>query len=261
MLLDDSFEKLDNRKVNIQSSSSLIRASHEEFLLKTTFGDLTLVKLYNIIVKSASDKLMSSESLQTRKEQVQESKVDVTPKRASIFLDDEEEPKELKPKRASIFLDDEEETPPAKEEAVETKQEPKEEHIADIPNAKVQEDLELASQKLKEEKVDKKPVLETLRVEEEDLKLDEMPFSEESVEEEPTLSIDEPQESVEEDLKLAGIDLEEREEDEASIDELLALADEQAQEQYGEFGFASCSEQEQVDIVYSLVMMIMTAQS
>lgn len=218
-----AFQKLDDRKVNIQSRSSLVRASHEEYLIKTTFGDLTLVKLYNIIVKSASEKLMNSESLQTHKEQIEESKVDVTPKKASIFLDDEEEKSILKPKKVSIFIDDDEETP--------VKEEPKVEPIADIPNAKVQEDLEFASQKLKEEKVDKKPVLETLRVEEEDLQLDEMPLSEESVEEEPTLSIDEPQESVEEDLKLAGIDLEEREEDEASIDELLALADEQAQEQ------------------------------
>jgi len=44
-------------------------------------------------------------------------------------------------------------------------------------------------------------------------------------------------------------------------EQLQQWLDEQAQEQYGEFGFASCSEQEQVDIVYSLVMMIMTAQS
>ena len=44
-------------------------------------------------------------------------------------------------------------------------------------------------------------------------------------------------------------------------EQLLEWLDEQAQEQYGEFGFATCSEDEQVDIVYSLVMSIMTAQT
>ena len=44
-------------------------------------------------------------------------------------------------------------------------------------------------------------------------------------------------------------------------EQLLQWLDEQAQEQYGEFGFATCSEDEQVDIIYSLVMSIMTAQT
>lgn len=43
--------------------------------------------------------------------------------------------------------------------------------------------------------------------------------------------------------------------------QLLQWLDEQAQEQYGEFGFATCSQDEQVEIVYSLVMSIMTAQT
>lgn len=43
-------------------------------------------------------------------------------------------------------------------------------------------------------------------------------------------------------------------------EELLQWLDEQAQEQYGEFGFATCGEDEQVEIVYSLVMSIMTAK-
>lgn len=44
-------------------------------------------------------------------------------------------------------------------------------------------------------------------------------------------------------------------------EQLLQWLDEQAQEQYGEFGFATCNEDEQVDIIYSLVMSIMTAQT
>lgn len=38
--------------------------------------------------------------------------------------------------------------------------------------------------------------------------------------------------------------------------ELLEWLDVQAQEQYGEFGFATCSEDEQVGIVYDLIMSI-----
>ena len=38
--------------------------------------------------------------------------------------------------------------------------------------------------------------------------------------------------------------------------ELLEWLDVQAQEQYGEFGFATCSEEEQVGIVYDLIMSI-----
>jgi len=240
-----SFENIDDRKVNIQSSNSLVRASHEEFTLKTPFGDLTLVKLYNIIVKSRSQSVMD-DSFQTHRES--EPKADVRPKRASIFLDDDKQEK-VQPKRASIFLDDEEEmtpTPTPKESVVQK--------VADIPNEKVQEDLALASQIIKETKVDKKPVLETLRIEEEELPLSEespieekLTIAEEEIkEEELTLSIEEePQESSEslmidesevdedtfaDDLKLAGIDLEEKEEDEASVDELLALASEQNKE-------------------------------
>ncbi|MEA2029481.1 MAG: Hpt domain-containing protein, partial [Campylobacterota bacterium] len=120
-----------------------------------------------------------------------------------------------------------------------------------------------ASQKLKDEKVDKKPTLETLR--DEDKELDDTPIAvvqkstkvheaiqvadealhldelavedevdiEDSVKEEEVathaLEIEsmESDTALEDDLKLAGIDLEEKEEDEASIDELLALADEQ----------------------------------
>lgn len=44
-------------------------------------------------------------------------------------------------------------------------------------------------------------------------------------------------------------------------EQLQQWLDEQAQEQYGEFGFATCSKDEQVEIVYGLVMTIMTAQS
>jgi hypothetical protein len=36
--------------------------------------------------------------------------------------------------------------------------------------------------------------------------------------------------------------------------ELLEWLDLQAQEQYGEFGFATCNEDEQVEIVYNLIM-------
>ena len=43
-------------------------------------------------------------------------------------------------------------------------------------------------------------------------------------------------------------------------EQLLQWLDEQAQDQYGEFGFTTCSEDEQVEIVYSLVMSIMTAK-
>jgi hypothetical protein len=43
-------------------------------------------------------------------------------------------------------------------------------------------------------------------------------------------------------------------------EELLQWLNEQAQDQYGEFGFGTCSEEDQVDIVYSLVMGIMSAQ-
>jgi len=44
-------------------------------------------------------------------------------------------------------------------------------------------------------------------------------------------------------------------------EQLKQWLDDQAQEQYGEFGFATCNEDEQVEIVYGLVMTIMTTQS
>lgn len=43
-------------------------------------------------------------------------------------------------------------------------------------------------------------------------------------------------------------------------EELLWWLNKEAEERFGEFGFTSCSEEEQVEIVYSLVMGIMTAQ-
>lgn len=43
-------------------------------------------------------------------------------------------------------------------------------------------------------------------------------------------------------------------------EELLLWLNKEAQERFGEFGFTTCNEEEQVEIVYSLVMGIMTAQ-
>ncbi|MBN2824203.1 MAG: Hpt domain-containing protein, partial [Campylobacterales bacterium] len=235
-----TFEKLDERKVNIHSKSSLIRASHEEYVLRSTFGDLKLVKLYNMIVKSSSESLMDRESFKAQETKVTSKPQDIQPQRRNIFADDEEKKVETKPKRVSIFLDDDEEPTPPKIETPKAK-------IADIPNEKVQEDLEFASQKLTETKVDKKPVLETLWVEEETKQVQEQekptvtqPIVEEvSVEKVEQLAQEEPiqeeaqlqlEEEHDEALKLAGITLEEPIEDEASIDELLALADEQEKE-------------------------------
>ncbi len=224
-----TFEKLNERKVNIHSKSHFIRAWHEEYVLKSPFGDLKLVKLYNIIVKSHSDTLgVKEESFEAPKE---ESKIlhkpqDVRPQPRNIFADMSEEKKELKPKRVSIFLDDDEElAPPAKEVS--------KEKIADIPNKKVQEDLEFASQRLMETKVDKKPILETLRVQDEVVNkplatqepIVAKPIFEEPIKQQSTQE----KFNVQDDLKLGKINLDTIETDEASIDELLALANQQAE--------------------------------
>ncbi|MBN2825683.1 MAG: Hpt domain-containing protein [Campylobacterales bacterium] len=236
------FEKLDERRVNIHSKSSLIRASHEEYVLKSTFGNLKLVKLYNVVIKSNAERLIDKEGIEAQKElpKVQPPLQDVRPQRKNLFA--QEEKVEPKPKRVSIFLDDDEEPTPPKDET------PKEK-IADIPNKKVQEDLAVASQQLTPNKVEKKPILETLRVEEELKKeikvqepiekpvalksihedekaIKETPLAQETVQEIDELMLDE---SHDEALKLAGISLDEPIEDEASIDELLALANQQDQ--------------------------------
>ncbi|MEA2027694.1 MAG: hypothetical protein U9N49_01785, partial [Campylobacterota bacterium] len=132
-----SFEKVNDRKINIQSSNSLVTASHEEYVLKTTFGDLTLVKLYNIIVKSGYGSTVNDTP---HAEVVNEPVKDIRPKRtASIFADDEEKAAP-KARRASIFIEDEEivASTPKKEEIS---------AISDIANEKVQGDLLEASQK------------------------------------------------------------------------------------------------------------------
>ncbi|KIM06501.1 MAG: hypothetical protein KU28_08580, partial [Sulfurovum sp. PC08-66] len=252
-----TFEKLNERKVNIHSKSHFIRAWHEEYVLKSPFGDLKLIKLYNIIVKSNVDILREKESFEASKvtspniQEVilkvkesfeppkEESKnlhkpQDVRPQPRNIFADTQKEQKELKPKRVSIFLDDDEEPLPSTKEVSKEK-------IADIPNKKVQEDLEFASQRLTETKVDKKPILETLRVKEEPKQeetvvakplIQEPKAAEPIVQEEPKMepiSL-ESDEVFADDLKLAGINLDTIETDEASIDELLALADEQTRQ-------------------------------
>jgi hypothetical protein len=231
-----TFEKLNERKVNIHSKSHFIRAWHEEYVLKSPFGDLKLIKLYNIIVKSNVDTLREKEGFEIPKE---ESKVlhkpqDEKTQPRNIFAQPSEEKKDLKPKRVSIFLDDDEEPTPSTKEALKDK-------ISDIPNKKVQEDLEFASQRLTETKVDKKPILETLRVQEEPKKEETVvakPLIQEPkvvkpiVQEEPKIEPIplEADEVFADDLKLAGINLDTIETDEASIDELLALANEQTQQ-------------------------------
>ena len=212
---DIKITKISDRKLTIISDVSTIQSAYEEYTIKTTFGDIILVKLYNTVSKSkANDKKDDIKSVN----------------KLNILLDDE--PKKPKKKIPSIFFDDDDDeviTKPIKKTP-----------IIEEKKSQLEQDLEEASQELQNPKTTMaklEPSVETIEPKEELFedtlsKLLEDNKEEEELEESNELLLDIEEPTPQEELKIDDIEEEEEEEVE-EVDDLLLDLEEPAPKKEG----------------------------
>ncbi len=196
---DIKITKISDRKLTIISDVSTIQSAYEEYTIKTTFGDIILVKLYNTVSKSkANDKKDDIKSVN----------------KLNILLDDE--PKKPKKKIPSIFFDDDDDeviTKPIKKTP-----------IIEEKKSQLEQDLEEASQELQNPKTTMaklEPSVETIEPKEELFedtlsKLLEDNKEEEELEESNELLLDIEEPTPQEELKIDDIEEEEVEIEESN---------------------------------------------
>jgi len=129
---DIKITKISDRKLTIISDIITIKSAFEEYTIKTTFGDIILVKLYNTVSRFNNSNIIAETSV----------------KKPNILLDDEvKKPKKIVP---SIFLDDDEVSEKSKIEE----------------KSQLEKDLETASEELQNPKTPiekKEPIIETIK--------------------------------------------------------------------------------------------------